>query len=34
MAKEHACRLLYIGDDLSKTDVESLLEHLSALACR
>jgi ribonuclease VapC len=25
VAKEHACGLLYIGDDLSKTDVESVL---------
>lgn len=25
MAKEHACRLLYIGDDFSKTDVEGVL---------
>ena len=25
VAKEHACRLLYIGDDFSKTDIESVL---------
>jgi len=25
LAKEHACRLLYVGDDFSKTDVESVL---------
>jgi ribonuclease VapC len=25
VAKEHACRLLYIGEDFSKTDVESVL---------
>ncbi len=25
VAKEHACRLLYVGDDFSKTDVESVL---------
>jgi ribonuclease VapC len=25
VAKEHACRLLYVGDDFSKTDVESAL---------
>jgi ribonuclease VapC len=24
-AKEHACRLLYVGDDFSKTDIESAL---------
>ncbi len=24
-AKEHACRLLYIGDDFAKTDIESVL---------
>lgn len=25
IAKEHACRLLYVGDDFAKTDVESVL---------
>ena len=25
VAKEHACRLLYVGEDFSKTDVESVL---------
>ncbi len=25
VAKEHGCRLLYIGEDFSKTDVESVL---------
>jgi ribonuclease VapC len=25
VAKEHACRLLYVGDDFSKTNVESVL---------
>jgi ribonuclease VapC len=25
VAKEHACRLLYIDDDFAKTDVESVL---------
>ena len=25
VAKEHACRLLYIGDDFAKTDVEGVL---------
>ncbi len=25
VAKEHACRLLYVGDDFSKTDVEGVL---------
>src|SRR5258708_39652391 len=25
VAKEHACRLLYVGDDCSKTDVDSVL---------
>jgi ribonuclease VapC len=25
VAKEHACRLLYVGDDFSKTDIESAL---------
>jgi ribonuclease VapC len=25
VAREHACRLLYIGDDFSKTDIESVL---------
>ena len=25
VAKEHACRLLYAGDDLAKTDIESAL---------
>lgn len=25
VAKEHACRLLYVGDDFSKTDIESVL---------
>ena len=25
VAKEHACRLLYVGDDFAKTDVESVL---------
>ena len=25
VAKEHACRLLYIGDDFPKTDIESVL---------
>ncbi len=24
VAKEHSCRLLYIGDDFSKTDIESV----------
>ncbi len=24
VAKEHACRLLYVGDDFSKTDIESV----------
>jgi ribonuclease VapC len=24
VAKEHACRLLYVGDDFSKTDVEGV----------
>jgi len=25
LAKEHACRLLYIGDDFAKTDIEGVL---------
>ena len=25
VAKEHGCRLLYVGEDFSKTDVESVL---------
>ncbi|MER8371845.1 type II toxin-antitoxin system VapC family toxin [Mesorhizobium sp. M1338] len=25
VAKEHACRLLYVGGDFSKTDIESVL---------
>ena len=25
VAKEHACRLLFVGDDFSKTDIESVL---------
>jgi ribonuclease VapC len=25
VAKEHSCRLLYVGDDFSKTDVEGVL---------
>jgi ribonuclease VapC len=25
VAKEHACRLLYVGDDFSRTDIESVL---------
>ena len=25
VAKEHACRLLYVGDDFSKTDIEVVL---------
>ena len=25
VAKEHACRLLYVGNDFAKTDVESVL---------
>jgi ribonuclease VapC len=25
VAKEHGCRLLYVGDDFAKTDVESVL---------
>lgn len=25
VSKEHACRLLYVGDDFSKTDVDSVL---------
>jgi ribonuclease VapC len=25
VAKEHACRLLYVGDDFAKTDVERVL---------
>jgi ribonuclease VapC len=25
VAKEHACRLLYVGDDFSRTDVQSAL---------
>jgi ribonuclease VapC len=25
VAKEHACRLLYVGDDFSKIDIESVL---------
>jgi ribonuclease VapC len=25
VAKEHACRLLFIGDDFAKTDIESVL---------
>jgi ribonuclease VapC len=25
VAKEHGCRLLYVGDDFSKTDVDSVL---------
>lgn len=25
VAKEHGCRLLYVGDDFSKTDIESSL---------
>ena len=25
VAKEHACRLLYLGDDFPKTDIESVL---------
>lgn len=26
VAKEHACRLLYVGDDFAKTDVEAALK--------
>ena len=25
VAKEHACRLLFVGDDFSKTDIENVL---------
>ena len=25
VAKEHACHLLFVGDDLSKTDIEAVL---------
>lgn len=25
VAKEHACRLLFVGDDFSKTDIQSVL---------
>jgi len=25
VAKEHACRLLYVGDDFVKTDIEAVL---------
>jgi len=25
VAKEHACGLLYVGDDFSKTDIEGVL---------
>jgi ribonuclease VapC len=25
VAREHACRLLYVGEDFSKTDIESVL---------
>ncbi len=25
VAKEHACRLLFVGDDFSKTDIDSVL---------
>ena len=25
VAKEHSCRLLYVGEDFSKTDIESVL---------
>jgi ribonuclease VapC len=25
VAKEHACRLLHVGDDFSKTDIEGVL---------
>jgi ribonuclease VapC len=25
VAKEHACRLLYVGDDFTKTDIEKVL---------
>jgi ribonuclease VapC len=25
VAKEHACRLLYVGNDFSKTDIEGVL---------
>jgi len=25
LAKEHACRLLYVGDDFAKTDIEAVL---------
>jgi ribonuclease VapC len=25
VAREHTCRLLYVGDDFSKTDIESVL---------
>jgi hypothetical protein len=25
VAKEHACRLLYVGDDFVKTDIEGVL---------
>ncbi len=25
VAKEHGCRLLYVGDDFAKTDIESVL---------
>jgi ribonuclease VapC len=25
VAKQHGCRLLYVGDDFSKTDIESVL---------
>jgi len=25
VAREHSCRLLYVGDDFSKTDIESVL---------
>jgi len=25
VAREHACRLLYVGDDFEKTDIEAVL---------
>ena len=27
VAKEHACRLLFVGDDFSKTDIEGVLSN-------
>lgn len=31
LAKEHACRLLYVGDDFAKTDIEGVLRGCAGL---